>query len=54
MQEAVLTGGAVPAASPALQLTGLGKRFGETTAVDDIDLTLVLRAGRPNGAGKTT
>jgi ABC-2 type transport system ATP-binding protein len=58
VQEAVLTGGAVPAASPALQLTGLGKRFGETTAVDDIDLTVprgsFFGLVGPNGAGKTT
>jgi ABC-2 type transport system ATP-binding protein len=42
----------------ALRLTGLTKRFGETTAVDGIDLT--VPAGSffglvgPNGAGKTT
>ena len=46
------------AAPPALELSGLTKRFGEHTAVDQLDLTL----GRgelfcflgPNGAGKTT
>jgi ABC-2 type transport system ATP-binding protein len=44
--------------NPALRLTGLTKRFGDTTAVDGIDLT--VPAGSffglvgPNGAGKTT
>jgi ABC-2 type transport system ATP-binding protein len=43
---------------PALRLTGLTKRFGDTGAVDGIDLT--VPAGSffglvgPNGAGKTT
>ena len=27
---------------PALQLSGLAKRFGETTAVDHVDLTVPL------------
>jgi len=46
------------AKEPALQLAGLVKRFGETTAVDHIDL--VVPRGSffglvgPNGAGKTT
>lgn len=47
-----------PAATPALELRGVTKRFGQTTAVADLD----LRVGRgevfallgPNGAGKTT
>jgi ABC-2 type transport system ATP-binding protein len=45
-------------ASPALQLVGLVKRFGEKTAVDHVDL--VVPRGSffglvgPNGAGKTT
>lgn len=45
-------------ASAALQLTGLVKRFGPKTAVDDLHLT--VRSGclfglvGPNGAGKTT
>ena len=53
---------AVPAAAtgtvPALRLDGLTKRFGTTTAVDD--LSLVVGAGEvfgflgPNGAGKST
>src|SRR6476619_1587144 len=43
---------------PALRLSGVRKRFGQTTAVDDLDL--VVPAGAlygvigPNGAGKTT
>src|SRR5262245_11806875 len=54
--------GAAPATAgdqaPALQLTGLYKRFGETVAVDHIDL-IVPRGSffglvGPNGAGKTT
>jgi ABC-2 type transport system ATP-binding protein len=44
--------------TPALKLAGLTKRFGDTTAVDAVDLT--VPAGSffglvgPNGAGKTT
>jgi ABC-2 type transport system ATP-binding protein len=44
--------------TPALAISGLTKRFGETTAVDAVDLT--VPAGSffglvgPNGAGKTT
>ncbi len=44
--------------TPALQLLGLAKTFGDTTAVDQIELT--VPAGSfyglvgPNGAGKTT
>lgn len=44
--------------TPALQLSGLTKRFGETTAVDHIDLTVprgsFFGLVGPNGAGKTT
>jgi ABC-2 type transport system ATP-binding protein len=44
--------------APALQLTGLLKRFGETTAVDHVDLTVpggsFFGLVGPNGAGKTT
>ena len=43
---------------PALGLVGLVKRFGETTAVDHIDLTVpqgsFFGLVGPNGAGKTT
>jgi ABC-2 type transport system ATP-binding protein len=44
--------------TPALRISGLTKRFGDTTAVDAVDLT--VPAGSffglvgPNGAGKTT
>ena len=42
----------------AIQAEGLVKRFGETTALDGIDLTVppgtVLGLLGPNGAGKTT
>lgn len=43
---------------PALQLRGLRKAFGDTTAVDGIDLTIdrgsFFGLVGPNGAGKTT
>jgi ABC-2 type transport system ATP-binding protein len=43
---------------PALELQGLVKRFGETTAVDHVDLTVppgsFFGLVGPNGAGKTT
>ncbi|MDN4614508.1 ABC transporter ATP-binding protein [Leifsonia sp. F6_8S_P_1B] len=52
-------GTAAPASiAPAVQLTGVSKRFGGFTAIDDV--TLTLRPGRihgllgRNGAGKTT
>ncbi|NDL59584.1 ATP-binding cassette domain-containing protein [Phytoactinopolyspora mesophila] len=45
-------------AAPAIEVTDLVKRFGETTAVDGIDLGVargaVLGLLGPNGAGKTT
>src|ERR1700752_4790933 len=50
--------GSSPAAGLAVEATGLGKRFGDGTAVDGIDLA--VRTGEvfgvlgPNGAGKTT
>ena len=44
--------------SPALEVRGLVKRFGETVAVDGLDLRMdpgtVLALLGPNGAGKTT
>ncbi|MHA7286238.1 ABC transporter ATP-binding protein [Arthrobacter sp. MDT3-44] len=45
-------------AGPAIRLVGLSKRFGETTAVDSVDLE--IRSGEffsmlgPSGSGKTT
>ncbi|WP_439592460.1 ABC transporter ATP-binding protein [Microbacterium sp.] len=46
------------AGSPAVQLTGLTKRFGEKLAVDALDLTVPVGSFYglvgPNGAGKTT
>jgi len=47
-----------PAADVAVDISGLAKRFGSTTAVDGLDLRLapgqVLALLGPNGAGKTT
>ena len=47
-----------PTSAPALQLTGLVKRFGEKYAVADLDLTVPVGSFYglvgPNGAGKTT
>lgn len=44
--------------TPAVQLSGLTKRFGSLTAVDQLDLTIpagqILAFLGPNGAGKST
>ena len=47
-----------PAESPAIEITGLAKRFGDAVALDGIDLAVshgsVFGFLGPNGAGKTT
>ena len=47
-----------PSLSPAIEATGLTKRYGSTTAVDGLDLSVPKGAVYgflgPNGAGKTT
>ncbi len=44
--------------SPAIEIQGLGKRYGDTVALDGVDLTVpegsVYGFLGPNGAGKTT
>ena len=48
----------MPAASPAIEIAGLGKRYGSVRAVDGVSLTVetgeVFGILGPNGAGKTT
>ncbi len=48
----------VPPSPPAIELVGLTKRYGDTVAVDGLDLTVhpgeTLALLGPNGAGKTT
>src|SRR3954470_9208644 len=55
---AVEVPGTRPAATPAVSLHGLTKRFGAVTAVDGLDLTIepgeIVAFLGPNGAGKTT
>ncbi|MDX8153420.1 ABC transporter ATP-binding protein [Patulibacter brassicae] len=50
--------GVTPPATPALEVEGLAKRYGDRTAVDGVSLRLdrarVLALLGPNGAGKTT
>lgn len=52
------TGDRADAATPALEITGVVKRFGTVTAVNGIGLTMrrghLLALLGPNGAGKTT
>ncbi|MGH3082989.1 MAG: ATP-binding cassette domain-containing protein [Gaiellaceae bacterium] len=52
------TGEAQSAAGPAVEAVGLVKRFGDTTAVDGLDLSVgagtIFALLGPNGAGKTT
>jgi len=47
-----------PAAEPAIRVTGLRKSYGQTVAVDGVDLEIhrgeVFSLLGPNGAGKTT
>src|SRR5262249_29129549 len=48
----------VPLASPAIEVAGLGKRYGSVRALDGVSLTVqtgeVFGLLGPNGAGKTT
>lgn len=50
--------GAAPAGSPVLQVSGVVKKYGATTAVDDVSLTLgrgeVAAIVGPSGCGKST
>ena len=50
--------GAVPSDSPALEASGLVRKYGPITAVDDVSFSLAagefLTVFGPNGAGKTT
>lgn len=47
-----------PAGAPLLEIKGLGRRFGELVALEDVDLTVsrgeVVGLVGPNGSGKTT
>src|SRR4029078_8568671 len=51
-------GGMNETAAPLVEVTGLTKRYGDTLAVDGVDLTVlpgeVYGFLGPNGAGKTT
>jgi len=56
--ERIPSGSGVTASPPAISVRGLGKKFGEVTALADVTLEvpsgLVLGLLGPNGAGKTT
>ncbi|GGA69687.1 ABC transporter [Pseudoclavibacter endophyticus] len=58
MTEHSIAGGDSAPADDAIVVTGLGKRYGELTAVDDVSFTIargeVFALLGPNGAGKTT
>ncbi|HJX45361.1 MAG TPA: ATP-binding cassette domain-containing protein, partial [Geodermatophilus sp.] len=49
---------APPTAPPLLEVTGVGKRFGRLTVLDDVSLTVAPGEAfgivGPNGAGKST
>jgi ABC-2 type transport system ATP-binding protein len=53
-----MRGGALTASAPAIRAEGLTKRYGDTLALDGLDLTVVRGEVYaylgPNGAGKTT
>ena len=52
------TPAAAPGTDPAVELTGVSRRFGEVQAVDDLSFTVsrgtIFALLGPNGAGKTT
>ena len=58
MTQAVMNGRTAPVETPAVRVTGLTKRYGAVTAVNQLDLTIaqgeVVALLGPNGAGKST